>query len=187
MSGQTVSYLRVSSTDQNLARQREIVGHVDREFAEHVSARSTVDRAQLAECIAYLREGDTLRVASIDRLARSLVDLRSLVDTITAKGAVLVFVQEGLAFSREADDPRATFMLGILGSLAEFERSLIRERQADGVALAKKAGIYPGRKRILTPQQEEEIRQRCAAGANRNALAREFGVSRATIFRTLAN
>ncbi|WP_255997856.1 recombinase family protein [Corynebacterium sp. CCUG 71335] len=133
-----MSYIRVSSVDQNLARQREMVGAVDREFGDEISARSRDNRPGLDDCLAYLRHGDTLQVASIDRLARSLVDLRGIIDQITAQGASVRFVKEHLTFSKDSTDPRATLMLGVLGSFAEFERSIIRERQAEGSALAKR-------------------------------------------------
>lgn len=122
--------MRVSSADQNLARQREAIGDVDREFIDELSAHSRTARPSLEACIAYLRDGDTLKVTSIDRLARSLVDLRELIDDITGKEATGEFLNEGLTFSPGISDPRSTLLLGVLGSFAEFERALIRERQA---------------------------------------------------------
>lgn len=184
--GQRVSYLRVSSVDQNLARQREAIGTVDREFVDRLSARSRADRPGLEECIAYLRGGDRLVVASIDRLARSLVDLRQVIDQITSKGASVHFLKEHLTFSAEGSDPRSVLMLGILGSFAEFERSIIRERQAEGIAVAKKAGKYTGRKRALSPGQVQQARERVAAGEAKAAIARDLGVGRATLYRALA-
>lgn len=127
--GQRFSYIRVSSADQNLARQREMIGTVDKEFLDKLSARSRTGRSGLERCAGYLRDRDELIVASIDRLARSLVDLRSIINQITAKGAVVHFVKENLTFSAESTDPRATFVLGILGSFAEFKRAIIRERR----------------------------------------------------------
>ncbi|AIK86464.1 res protein (plasmid) [Corynebacterium glutamicum] len=185
-SGQRVGYLRVSSTDQNLARQREALGVLDREFVDELSARSRAHRPALEECMAYLRTGDELVVASIDRLARSLVDLRTIIDQVTAKGASVRFLKEGLVFSATDQDPRATLMLGILGSFAEFERSIIRERQAEGIALAKKAGKYTGRKRALSPEQVEHARMRVEAGETKTAIAQGLGVGRATLYRALS-
>lgn len=184
--GQRVSYIRVSTAEQNLARQREMIGAVDREFQDKISARSRADRAGLEDCIGYLREHDQLVVASIDRLARSLADLQGLIDQITEKGASVHFIKENLTFSAESSDPRARLMLGILGSFAEFERSIIRERQTEGIALAKKAGKYKGRKKALTPDKVEEARQRAAAGESKVAIAKDLGVSRATLYRALA-
>lgn len=184
--GQRVGYLRVSSTDQNLARQREALGVLDREFVDELSARSRAQRPGLEECVAYLRTSDELVVASIDRLARSLVDLRAIIDRVTAKGASVHFLKEGLVFSATDQDPRATLMLGILGSFAEFERSIIRERQAEGIALAKKAGRYTGRKRALSPEQVAHARRRVEAGETKTAIAQDLGVSRATLHRALS-
>ena len=124
-------------------------------------------------------------MASIDRLARSLVDLRGLIDEITGKGAAVEFLSEGLTFSPGVSDPRSTLLLGVLGSFAEFERAIFRERQAEGIALAKKAGRYKGRQRALTPEQSNEIRKQAKAGARPTELAKAFGVSRSTIYREL--
>ncbi|MGD7003708.1 recombinase family protein [Corynebacterium halotolerans] len=183
--GQRVSYIRVSTAEQNLARQREMIGAVDHEFQDKISARSRADRAGLEDCIGYLREHDQLVVASIDRLARSLADLQGLIDQITDKGASVHFIKENLTFSAESSDPRVRLMLGILGSFAEFERSIIRERQAEGISLAKKAGKYTGRKRALTPDKVEEAKQRAKAGESKVAIAKDLGVSRATLYRAL--
>ncbi|WP_115686485.1 recombinase family protein [Corynebacterium senegalense] len=185
MAGQTVSYIRVSSVDQNPSRQREAVGATDKEFLDKQSAKSRAARPGLDACVSYLRADDVLKVASIDRLARSLVDLRNIIDEIVSKGATVRFLKEGLTFAPGNTDARATFLLGILGSFAEFERELIRERQAEGIALAKKAGKYKGRKRILSPEQVRDVRARAAAGESKSALATEHHVSRSTIYRCL--
>lgn len=124
-------------------------------------------------------------MASIDRLARSLVDLRGLIDEITGKGAEVEFLSEGLIFAPGVSDPRSTLLLGVLGSFAEFERAIIHERQAEGIALAKKAGKYKGRQRVLTREQADSIRERARAGARPTKLAKEYGVSRSTIYREL--
>lgn len=185
--GQRVAYLRVSSTDQNVTRQREAIGVADREFVDKISARSRNNRQGLSDCMDYLRSGDTLLVASIDRLARSLVDLKDLINQITDKGARVRFIKENLEFSADNTDPRATLMLGVLGSFAEFERSIIRERQAEGIALAKKAGKYKGRKRALTPEDVKKAHVRVTAGESKVAIAKDLNVSRATLYRALAD
>ena len=185
MSGQTVSYIRVSSGDQNLARQRDAIGRVDKEFVDTQSARSRAARPGLEACVGYLRDDDVLLVASIDRLARSLVDLRTIIDEIVAKGAAVRFLKESLTFAPGHADARANFLLGILGSFAEFERELIRERQAEGIALAKQAGKYKGRRRALSPEQVRDVRARAAAGEAKSVLATQYGVSRSTIYRAL--
>ena len=183
--GQRVSYIRVSSTDQNPARQREAVGRVDREFLDMISGRSTSGRTGLAEALTYLRAGDELVVASIDRLARSLYDLRQIVDKVVERGATVHFVKEHMRFSPEAVDPRDTLMFSMLGAFAEFERALIRERQADGIAVAKAKGKYRGAPRAMTAEMVTEARRRIAAGETKAAIARDMGVGRQTLYRYL--
>ncbi|MCA0308860.1 MAG: recombinase family protein [Actinobacteria bacterium] len=125
---QVVGYARVSSVDQNLARQLEAIGEVDRLFEEKVSGAGRAERAALTACIAYVRQGDVVRVASMDRLARSLRDLRDIVDEILAKGAAVHFVKEGQTYSPDDQNAMSQLLLNMLGAFAEFERSLIRER-----------------------------------------------------------
>jgi DNA invertase Pin-like site-specific DNA recombinase len=183
--GQRVAYVRVSAADQNEARQLEAVGECDQVYIEKQSARSRADRVKLAECIRYLRDGDELVVASMDRLARSLVDLKQVVGEITAKGASVEFVHERATYAAGAQDPRADLMLSLLGAFAEFERAIIRERQAEGIAIAKAKGKYKGRKRVLTDEQIAKARDRVAAGEGPSAIARDLGVGRSTLYRAL--
>ena len=185
-SGQRVAYIRVSTTDQNLDRQIESVGEVDRVFQDKISGKSTAGREGLAAALDYIRDGDTLVVSSIDRLARSMTDLRQIVDQVVAKGASVEFVHEHMVFSKDAADPRSTLMLGILGSFAEFERSIIRERQMEGIAEAKKRGVYRGGTPKLTADQVAEVRARVAAREPKTEIARSMGVSRQTVYRALA-
>ncbi len=185
--GQKVSYLRVSSKDQSIARQREALAHlgIRKEFIDEISARSRADRPGLTACLEYLRDGDELHVASIDRLARSLIDLKELVTELTNQGVTVVFHKEGLRFAAETDDPTANLMLGVLGSFAEFERAIIRERQAEGIALAKKAGKYTGRPKVLSDEQVVDARRRITAGESKTAVAKALGVGRSTLYRYL--
>ena len=183
--GQRVAYVRVSAADQNEARQLEAVGECDRVYIEKQSARSRADRVKLEECIRYLRDGDELVVASMDRLARSLVDLKQIVGEITAKGASVEFVHERATYAAGAQDPRADLMLSLLGAFAEFERAIIRERQAEGIAIAKAKGKYKGRKRVLTDEQIDKARARIEAGEGPSAIARDLGVGRSTLYRAL--
>jgi len=183
--GQRVAYVRVSAADQNEARQLEAVGECDRVYVEKQSARSRADRVKLAECIRYLRDGDELVVASMDRLARSLVDLKQIVGEITAKGASVEFIHERATYAAGAQDARADLMLSLLGAFAEFERAIIRERQAEGIAIAKAKGKYKGRKRVLTSEQIDKARARIEAGEGPSAIARELGVGRSTLYRAL--
>jgi len=120
----------------------------------------------------------------MDRLARNLDDLRRIVQTLTNKGVRIEFVKEHLTFTGE-DSPMSSLMLSVLGAFAEFERSLIRERQREGIALAKKRGAYRGRKKALSPQMVAELRQRVASGLSKAQVAREAGISRQTLYQYL--
>lgn len=182
---QTVGYVRVSSDDQNLARQLDVIGDVDRIFSDKVSGGSRDSRQGLAECISYVREGDTVRVASMDRLARSLRDMRDIVDEIVGKGAGVQFVKEGQTYSPDTNDALSQLMLHMLAAFAEFERALIRERQAEGIRIAKAAGKYQGRAKKLSADQRGEMEQLVQAGISKAEVARRFGVNRSTIYRAL--
>ncbi len=180
--GQQVGYIRVSSELQNTQRQLDGVA-LDRVFEDYASGKDT-QRPQLAACLAHVREGDTLHIHSMDRLARNLEDLRRVVREVTARGVVVRFHKENLLFSGD-DSPMANLLLSMLGAVAEFERSLIRERQREGIAIAKAAGVYKGRKPALQPTQIGEIRIRASRGESKAALAREYGVSRETVYAHL--
>ena len=175
MTGQRVGYIRVSSADQNPEHQLEGIA-LDRVFTDQASAKDT-NRPQLQELLKFLREGDTLVVHSMDRLARNLEDLRQIVQDLTARGVRVEFVKEGLSFSSE-DSPMAHLMLSVMGTFAEFERALIKERQREGIALAKKRGAYRGRKRTLSPEQIIQLRARVHDGEKKAKIARDLGISR---------
>lgn len=179
MSSHDVGYIRVSSIGQNTDRQLDGV-RLDRVFEEKASAKDT-QRPVLQDCIGYVRAGDVLHVHSMDRLARNLDDLRAIVRSLTAKGVKVQFHKESLAFTGD-DSPMANLLLSMLGAVAEFERALIRERQREGIAVAKDKGVYRGRKPTLTAERIEELRQRAAGGEKKAALAREFGISRETVY-----
>lgn len=178
----SVGYVRVSTTDQKTDRQLEGVA-LDKVFEEKASAADAA-RPQLLLCLDYVREGDTLHVHSIDRLARNLQDLLRLLGQLTGKGVTVQFLKERLAFSGQ-DDPFQRLQLQIIGAVAEFERALIKERQREGIAKAKSQGKHLGRERKLTPEQEQAIQVRANAGEEKKALALEFGVSRQTLYRIL--
>src|SRR5450631_2155710 len=173
-----VGYIRVSTLDQNTERQLEGV-KLDKVFTDKASGKDT-NRPQLQAALEYLREGDLLLAHSMDRLARSLDGLRKIVLDLTTRGVHVQFVKENLTFTGE-DSPMSNLLLSLLGAVAEFERSMIRERQREGIALAKKAGVYKGRRPSLTQQQVQEIRRRVGAGEQKAGLAIEFGVSRQTL------
>ncbi|MNZ29417.1 DNA-invertase hin [compost metagenome] len=182
MQGQRIGYIRVSTLDQNPDRQLE-GAQVSKVFTDKASGKDT-QRPQLDALLGYVREGDTLVVHSMDRLARNLDDLRRLVQQLTGRGVRIEFVKEGLTFTGE-DSPMANLLLSVMGAFAEFERELIRERQREGIALAKQRGAYRGRKPALNSNQIAELRRRAAAREPKAALAREFGISRATLYEYL--
>jgi DNA invertase Pin-like site-specific DNA recombinase len=178
--GKRVGYIRVSSLDQNTARQLEGV-ELDKTFSDKASGKD-VKRPQLQAALEYLRDGDVLVVHSMDRLARNLVDLRTMVEELTGRGVRVQFVKENLIFTGD-DTSAAKLLLNVMGAVAEFERSLLKERQREGIAIAKKAGVYKGRKPSLSPDRVKELRARVAAGEKKAALAREFGISRETLYQ----
>jgi len=180
MSGQQVGYIRVSSIDQNTIRQLDGVG-LDKTFTEKKSGKDT-HRPLLQECIAYVRAGDTLHVHSIDRLARNAKDLLSLTEQVIAKGVTLKFHKNNLTFSPDVKDHMAKLQLTMLAAFAEFERELIKERQREGIAIAKAAGKYSKRRKI-TDKLIEEARARTANGESLSAVARDLKVSRETLYK----
>ena len=180
--GRRVGYVRVSAFDQNAERQLDGVA-VDRTFLDKKSGKD-VDREQLDALMAFVRQGDTVVVHSMDRLARNLDDLRRIVQTLTDKGVCIEFVKESLSFTDE-DSSMANLMLSVMGAFAEFERALIRERQREGIALAKQRGAYRGRKRALSETDIAEVKSRVAAGEQKAQIARDFGISRETLYQYL--
>lgn len=182
MKGNRIGYVRVSSLDQNAERQLENV-HVDKIFTDKASGKDT-KRPELALLLTFVREGDTVVVHSMDRLARNLDDLRRLVKNMTQRGVRIEFIKEAMTFTGE-DSPMATLMLSVMGAFAEFERALIGERQREGITLAKKRGVYQGRKKALSPQQIAELRQRADNGEQKAKLANEFRISRETLYQYL--
>lgn len=185
MSGQIVGYGRVSSVSQNEARQVEALSGCDRVFVDKASGKSTADRPQLKAALDYVREGDVLRVPSMDRMARNTVDLLTLVKGLNERGVTVEFIKPNLTFSGHGDHI-GQLMLTILGGIAEFERALIKERQAEGIALAKQRGVYKGRKPSLNAEQVEQAREQVAAGVPKAEVARRFQVSRQTLYSALS-
>ena len=182
-----IAYIRVSSVDQHTDRQLEGINAAspDKIFTDKCSGKDT-KRPQLAAMLSYAREGDTVLVHSLDRLGRNLDDLRNLVTDLNQRGIAVQFLKENLTFTGDdSDTSLSKLMFNMLASFAEFERSLIRERQREGIALAKKAGVYRGRKPSLTAEQADDLRKRVAAGEKKAGLAREFGISRETLYAYL--
>lgn len=182
MKGQIVGYIRVSTFEQNTDRQLEGV-QLDKVFTDKASGKDT-KRPELESLIHYVREGDTVVVHSMDRLARNLDDLRQTVQKLTGRGIRIQFVKESLTFTGE-DSPMANLMLSVMGAFAEFERALIRERQREGIALAKQRGAYRGRKRSLSGRDIAEVRRRIDAGEKKAKVARDYGISRETLYQYL--
>src|SRR5260370_6116426 len=178
--GQQVGYLRVSSLDQNEVRQLEGLA-LDQKFTDKASSKDA-KRPQLEAMLSLVREGDTVFCHSMDRLGRNLDDLRRIVLGLTERGVHIVFVKENLTFTGE-DSPMSNLLLSVMGAFARFERELIRERQREGIAIARREGKYRGRKPSLTPARAAELRRRVEDGDSKAALAREFGISRDTLYR----
>lgn len=179
--GQVVGYVRVSAADQNEARQLEALGEVDELYSEKVSGKNIDDRAQLREMLTYVRDGDKVRVKSPDRLARSTRDLLDLIEQLRDAGVAVEFVDNP---ALNTDTPQREFMLTILAAVAQLERATIRERQAEGIEIAKENGVYD-RAPKLTCEQVEQANASIAQGIPKAAVARELGVSRQTLYTAL--
>ena len=182
MTGKLIGYIRVSSIDQNLDRQLEGI-KLDKVFKDKVSGKS-IERPALTEMLSYVRDGDTIIVHSMDRLARNLIDLRTLVKDLTSKQIKVKFLKENLEFTGE-DSPISNLLLSVMGAFAEFERSLIKERQMEGIQLAKKKGVYKGRSPALSHEQITEIQNMIALSIPKTIIARKYGVSRATVYNVI--
>ncbi len=178
--GQSVGYIRVSTLDQREDRQLEGV-ELDRRFTDHVSGKDT-KRPQLTALLSFVREGDTVVCHSMDRLGRNLDDLRRLVFGLTERGIRVEFRKENLVFTGE-ESPMANLLLSVMGAIAEFERQLIRERQREGITLAKRRGVYKGRPATLSAAVVTKLVAKLAAGEKPSVVAREFGISRMTLHR----
>lgn len=180
--GQRIAYIRVSTIDQNTERQLDGVD-VDRTFTDKASGKNT-QRSQLKAALEYVRDGDTLLVHSMDRLARNAEDLLRIVRELTGRGVSVEFVKNHLTFSGKAD-PMGKLMLTMLAAFGEFERELIRERQREGIAIAKAKGVYKGRKKALGKEQQQELVELACTGMPKAELARSYGVSRETVYQYL--
>ena len=184
-----IGYVRVSSTDQNTERQLD-GQQLTVTFTDKASGKNT-DRPQLQSLLAgNWPEGSVVVVHSMDRLARSLSDLLQLVENFTARGLSVEFVKEGKTFrGGESTDPMDKLMLSMLGAFAEYERTLIRERQREGIAKAKQRGAYRGRQQKITNPETiaQMISDAMALGANKTKIAAKYGVSRETLYKYLAD
>jgi len=180
VSGQIIGYRRVSSVDQNTERQLDGIT-LDEVFEDKVSGKDT-NRPALQAMMKHARKGDSVLIHSMDRLARNIDDLRKLVKELTDKGVKVQFIKENLVFTG-GDSPMANLLLSLLGAVAEFERAIIKERQREGIQLAKARGAYKGRKQEMTDEQIAIIRQRIAHGEPKSRIARAMGISRDTLYK----
>jgi DNA invertase Pin-like site-specific DNA recombinase len=182
-SGQTVGYLRVSSLDQKELRQLDGI-KLDKRFVDKASGKD-LHRPELEQLTSYVREGDTVICHSMDRLARNLDDPRKVVLGFTDRGVRELREGESDLYRRGLPDVAPSAERD--GRFAQFERDLIRERQREGIALAKlREGAYVGRKPSLNPPQAKDLRRRVPAGESKTALAGELGISRMTLYRYAA-
>lgn len=185
--GIRIGYVRVSSADQCTDRQLDGEA-LTVTFTDKASGKNT-DRPQLQAMLAgNWPEGSTVVVHSMDRLARSLSDLLRIVEQLTARGIAVHFVKEGKTFRGDSTDAMDRLMLSLLGAFAEYERTLIRERQREGIAKAKERGVYKGRRHKLTDPNviAQMVAEANALGAIKTHVAAKYGVSRETLYKYLA-
>jgi DNA invertase Pin-like site-specific DNA recombinase len=190
MSNQLIGYIRVSTREQSTGRQDDGMESIklDKIFKEKVSAK-TRERPQLRLCIDYAREGDTLYIYSIDRLARSLGDLESIIQELVTKGVTVQFIKENQTYSRDNSNPFNKVLLQILGAFAEFERNIMLERQAEGIAHAKANGTKSGKpfgKQPLDMSRRDEAIELSKEGNNISQIAKAMALSRASIYKLLS-
>src|ERR1700720_156685 len=179
-----IGYARVSSTDQDFDAQVERLKAQgwEKVFSEKASGRSTNGRYELSKALRALKPGDTLIVVRLDRLARSIRDLLSLLDTINASEAHIKALEDSLLYTTT---PHGELILTIMGGMDEFERKLIRARCDEGIRRAKAKGTRFGRKPALDASQRRKIAERYSQGETMAELARDYGVGEATIWRSM--
>ncbi len=175
-----IGYIRVSTDEQNTDRQH--MDGMDKIFVDKVSGSSTSGRQALAEMIEWVREGDEVIVHSIDRLARNLADLQQIIKTLNDKGVTVRFVTEGLSFSHDVKDAMSRLQLQMMGAFAEFERSLIKSRQLEGIAKAKAKGVYKGRVKTVDDHKIVSLRKQ---GVGVSDIAKMLTISRMSVYRAL--
>lgn len=181
--GLRVGYKRVSSEDQNPDRQLENI-KLDKVFLDKYTG-TLRSRPQFDELMNYLREGDRLIVHSIDRMARNLDHLREIVKTLTEKGVIVEFVKEGLVFSKDDQSPMSRLILSIIGAISEFEHALIKERQREGVALARARGVYGGRPKVLSKVEIDHLKEMVSSGIPKTQAAKKLGIARESVYTYL--
>jgi DNA invertase Pin-like site-specific DNA recombinase len=183
MTGKRIGYIRVSTTDQNPDRQLESM-QVDKKFIDYASAKST-DRPQLQMMLEFVREDDIVMVHSMDRLARNVTDLRNLVNCLVAKKVQVHFMKENLQFTG-IESAMSNLLLSLMGAFAEFEHAFIRERQAEGISIAKKQGKFHGGHKKLNAEKIAILRELILTRKTKSAIAKELGVSRTSLYNYMA-
>jgi DNA invertase Pin-like site-specific DNA recombinase len=179
-----IGYIRVSTLDQNPDRQLPNA-ELDRKFIDYASAKST-DRPQLQAMLDFVREGDTVVVHSMDRLARNVFDLRKIVTCLNSKKVQVHFLKENLIFNGN-DSAMSSLMLTLMGAFAQFELDFIRERQAEGIEIAKKKGKFAGRKHKLNDEKIELLKKEMTTRKPKSQIAEELGISRQSLYRYLSD
>jgi DNA invertase Pin-like site-specific DNA recombinase len=183
----TYAYIRVSTVEQNEARQVEALsGRATQTFTDKASGKDT-NRPALQEMLSKVQAGDTIVVASMDRFSRSLMDLQKTVEDLVTRGVSIEFVKEGLKFAPGGKDPMAKLMMQIMGAFAEFERTLIRERQREGIAAAKAEGKYMGRRPVFDEAKTAKLVEYIGRGMTPMEISRQMApISRASIYNKMA-
>ncbi len=180
-----IGYARTSTLDQKAGLDAQIeelrAADCDKLFEEQVSSVDVAARHKLADALDFIREGDTLVVTRLDRLARSVPHLLEILDALNQKGASLRILGMGI----DTATPTGKLMLTILGGIAEFEREIMLERQREGIAKAKAAGKYKGRKPTARAKSKEVLEMH-GAGAGATQIAKELGIGRASVYRIIA-
>lgn len=184
--GQQIGYIRVSTVDQNTSRQLDGVD-LTKVFEDKCSGKNA-DRPQLQAMIEYAREGDTVHVHSLDRLARNFDNLKTIVKTLSEKGVNVHFHKENLQFncSENGLSPMNELMFTMLAAFAQFERSIILERQREGIAIAKKEKKYKGGEPKLTEEEFEKMKLLLETGVSKSEIARQLKITRQTIYAYLS-
>lgn len=181
-----IAYARVSSDDQNLDRQLETLKAYcpDKIFTDHLSGKN-LERPGFQQMMDYVREGDIIYVASMDRMARNLDDLLATTKRLQSKGITVHFLKENICLNPGAEtSSMSKLIMSIMGAVAEFERSLIRERQREGILLAKSRGVYKGRKPI-DPEKMQEAQKLIEEGFSKTKVCEKLRISRQTLYKYL--
>ncbi len=181
------AYKRVSTGGQSTDRQLDDTGIVFEEEWEDKASGSTRDRPELKACLKHLRKNDTLHVHSIDRLCRNLLDLQNIVNDLVERGVVVRFHKEALTFSGDSN-PMNKLTLQIMGSFAEFERSMIASRREEGVRVARAKGVKFGRPDKHSKKEAQKIAKECRQiGANKQEIAKKYAISRTTLYKIISD